>query len=464
MRLLSFVIVFFTLLSLPSTSLAQLVGASPPTIDGGGTTNYIALWTSSTTLGNSNIYQSGNNLGIGTTTPGSSLDVAGNINVGSTGTYRMGQRNVLSTAGTDNLFLGVGAGADNASGYDNMFSGSGSGYSNTIGNYNTFSGYQAGYFNTTGSGNTFNGTGAGLDNTTGEQNSFFGSFAGGLNTSGCCNTFNGANAGHSNKTGTGDTFNGYAAGGSNTSGGSNTFIGSYAGYFNTTGGYNTFNGFYAGSGNTTGGANTYVGFNAAASNNGTDNVYIGHSAGAGITGENNTMRMGSPSYISSTYVAGIYGVNVSGVAVQINSNGQLGAMASSRRYKEQIRDMGDSSGQLMRLRPVSFLYRPEYSDSPRKLQYGLIAEEVAEVYPDLVEYGKDGLPYAVRYQVLIPMLLNEAQKQYHRSVAQAAVITMQDEKIDQLEQRLSRLEAVIGTQMKTAEDKSLAVLDSRASQ
>jgi hypothetical protein len=176
------------------------------------------------------------------------------------------------------------------------------------------------------------------------------------------------------------------------------------------------------------------------------------------------MRLGSPSYISSTYVAGIYGVNVSGVAVQINSNGQLGAMASSRRYKEQIRDMGDSSSRLMRLRPVSFLYRPEYSDSPRELQYGLIAEEVAEVYPELVEYGNDGQPYAVRYQILSSMLLNEAQKQYRRAEAQAAVITKQEHEIDQLEQRLSRLEAVIGTQMKTAEDKSLAVLDSRASQ
>jgi trimeric autotransporter adhesin len=176
------------------------------------------------------------------------------------------------------------------------------------------------------------------------------------------------------------------------------------------------------------------------------------------------MRLGSPSYISSTYVAGIYGVNVSGVAVQINSNGQLGAMASSRRYKEQILDMGDSSSQLMRLRPVSFLYRPEYSDSPRKLQYGLIAEEVAEVYPELVEYGKDGLPYTVRYQALIPMLLNEAQKLYRRAEAQAAVITMQDQRIEQLELRLSRLEAAIGTQVRTAEDKSLDVLDHRASQ
>ena len=303
----------------------------------------------------------------------------------------------------------------------------------------------------------------GLDNTTGGQNSFFGLKAGLSNTTGCCNTFIGYTAGFRNQTGFGNTFIGYATGNQST-GNYNTFSGSDAGYFNTTGSNNVFSGFYAGAGNTTGGANVYIGFEAGFSNNGTDNIYVGDAAGYGITGENNTMRLGSPSSISSTYVAGIYGMNVSGVAVQINSNGQLGAMASSRRYKEQIRDMGDSSSQLMRLRPVSFLYRPEYSDSPRKLQYGLIAEEVAEVYPELVEYAKDGLPYTVRYQVLIPMLLNEAQKQYHRSEAQAAVITMQDEKIEQLEKRLSRLEAVIGTLMKTGEDKTLVVLDRRASQ
>ena len=176
------------------------------------------------------------------------------------------------------------------------------------------------------------------------------------------------------------------------------------------------------------------------------------------------MRLGSPSSIFSTYVAGIDGVNVSGVAVQINSKGQLGVVGSSRRYKEQIQDMGDSSSQFMRLRPVTFRYKPEYSESPRRLQYGLVAEEVAEVYPELVEYEKDGLPYTVRYQLLIPILLNEAQKQYHRAEAQAAVITMQDEEIEQLEKRLSRIEALIATQLRTAEDTSPTSLGDRTSQ
>ena len=102
--------------------------------------------------------------------------------------------------------------------------------------------------------------------------------------------------------------------------------------------------------------------------------------------------------------------------------------------------MGDSTSALMKLRPVTFLYKPEYDKGERTLQYGLIAEEVAEVYPELVAYDKDGQPYSVRYQYLTTMLLNEVQKQYHRAEAEAKVITAQEQKIDELEQRLSRLE------------------------
>jgi hypothetical protein len=142
-------------------------------------------------------------------------------------------------------------------------------------------------------------------------------------------------------------------------------------------------------------------------------------------------------------------VNVGGVPVQINANGQLGAQTSSLRFKEQVRNMGDSTSGLMRLRPVTFLYKPEYADGERTLQYGLIAEEVAKVYPELVAYDNDGRPYSVRYQYLTTMLLNEAQKQYRRAQAEAKVITMQEEKIEQLEQRLSRLEGLVRAQVQT---------------
>jgi len=147
--------------------------------------------------------------------------------------------------------------------------------------------------------------------------------------------------------------------------------------------------------------------------------------------------------------------------VYIDSSGQLGTLTSSRRFKEQIRDMGDSTRALMKLRPVTFLYKPEYDKGPRTLQYGLIAEEVAEVYPDLVAYETDGKPYTVKYQYLATMLLNEMQKQYHRSEAQAEVIKAQEQEINGLkaqlqlqnaefQERLSRLESVVGTHVQTA--------------
>ena len=140
--------------------------------------------------------------------------------------------------------------------------------------------------------------------------------------------------------------------------------------------------------------------------------------------------------------------------------------------------MGDSTNALMKLRPVTFLYKPEYDKGPRTLQYGLIAEEVAEVYPDLVAYEPDGKPYTVKYQYLTTMLLNEMQKQYHRAEAEAVVITQQEDKIDaqqqqieslqkqndEFQKRLSRLEALIGTPVNTAQGKSQEAQSSPALQ
>src|SRR5271157_6035322 len=113
--------------------------------------------------------------------------------------------------------------------------------------------------------------------------------------------------------------------------------------------------------------------------------------------------------------------------------------------------MGDSSNALMKLRPVTFLYKPEYDKGERTLQYGLIAEEVAQVYPELVAYDNDGQPYTVRYQYIATMLLNEVQKQYHRAEAQAKVIEVQQDQIQSLQkqnqefqERLLRLEKLVG--------------------
>ena len=122
---------------------------------------------------------------------------------------------------------------------------------------------------------------------------------------------------------------------------------------------------------------------------------------------------------------------------------------SSARFKEDIRDMGDSSSALMELRPVTFTYKPEF-DSARSLQYGLVAEQVARVYPELVVNDKDGRPYAVRYQYLSSMLLNEVQKQYRRAQSEAQLVEAQEQKIasqqheiEDLARRLARLESAL---------------------
>jgi hypothetical protein len=120
------------------------------------------------------------------------------------------------------------------------------------------------------------------------------------------------------------------------------------------------------------------------------------------------------------------------VAVLIDSNGQLGTTSSSRRVKFDIAGMGDGTDGLMRLRPVTFRYLAYGINAP--LQYGLIAEEVAEVYPELVARNKDGEVETVMYQFLAPMLLNEVQKEHRRNEEQQKTI-------DRLEQRLQALEA-----------------------
>jgi hypothetical protein len=115
--------------------------------------------------------------------------------------------------------------------------------------------------------------------------------------------------------------------------------------------------------------------------------------------------------------------------------------------------MGDSTDALIKLRPVTFLYKPEYANGEPTVQYGLIAEEVAKVYPELVAYDKDGQPYSVRYQYLSAMLLNEVQRQYHRAEAETEINKTQEQRIEQLEKRLSRLEDVLTNQAQTVAEK-----------
>jgi hypothetical protein len=218
---------------------------------------------------------------------------------------------------------------------------------------------------------------------------------------------------------------------------------------NTTSNFNTAIGWNALGDNTTGTGNTAIGFLAGINITGDDNIDIGS---PGSVGESSTIRIGIG--INRTFIAGIHGVatGLPGLAVFVDANGQLGTISSSRRFKDDIQDMGDASSDLMKLRPVTFRYKQAQEDGSHPLQYGLVAEEVAEVNPGLVQFDKDGQPQTVLYHVLPSMLLNEAQKEHQRVDTQEKVIQTQQEQIqaqqEQLkaqEERLRKLEAILSS-------------------
>lgn len=216
---------------------------------------------------------------------------------------------------------------------------------------------------------------------------------------------------------------------SNTTGTHNTALGNSAMWTNTTGSQNTAVGANAQTG-ATGSNNTSLGFSAGLLSQGSNNIYIGNE---GDAGDNNTIRIGTTGTHTRFIAAGISGVTPGGslVPVVVNQAGVLGTISSSRRFKEDIADMNDASDGLLRLRPVVFRYKQPYEDGSRPIDYGLVAEEVAQVYPDLVVRDKNGRIETVQYQKLTPMLLNELQREHERGERQADTIRQQTETIRQ---------------------------------
>ncbi len=316
---------------------------------------------------------------------------------------------------------------------------------NTTGFGNTASGESALRYNTTGFGNTASGEGALRYNTTGIGNTASGIDALRFNTTGAFNTASGRGALLENTTGINNTASGESALRYNTTGFGNTASGESALLENTTGFNNTAVGDNALLENTTGFSNIAVGTNAGSNQTtGSNNIYV-HSVG--VEAESDTIRIGTVGTQTRTFIAGISGVTAAGTAVPvlIDTKGQLGTISSSRRFKEEIRDMGEASSRIMQLRPVTFRYKKEYAEGSRPLQYGLIAEEVAEVYPGLAVYSETGEVETVQYHKVNAMLLNEVQKQ-HRQIQE------QKERIADLTVRLVHLEAL------EAERDSFAVL------
>jgi hypothetical protein len=302
--------------------------------------------------------------------------------------------------------------------------------------YNTATGYNALGSNVGGNYNSASGAGALFDNTGGNNNTATGYNALQSNTTGSDNAASGYSALYSNTTADYNTASGYGALYSNN-GVSNTASGYEALYANTSGTDNTASGVHALAANTSGSNNIAEGYHAGFNlTTGSNNIAIGS---PGVKAESGVIRIGTISGTTSTqlaaYIAGIYGVTTgtAGTAVFIDSSGQLGTVSSSIRYKEDVQPMADSSQRLLKLRPVKFRYKKADALGEKPIQYGLIAEEVAEVYPELVvRDATTGRIDGVRYDELAPILVDEVQKQQRRMAAQDERIRAQAAQIRHL--------------------------------
>jgi hypothetical protein len=278
-----------------------------------------------------------------------------------------------------------------------------------------------------------------------------------LNNFGSANTAIGFNALLINTDGTDNTAIGDSALFKND-GSFNTATGSFAHYFNTTGSFNTATGLSALQSNTTGDGSTAIGSFALAFNTtGSGNIALGLGAGfslttgdnnidignGGVAGESNTIRIGTQGTQTATFIAGIRGVPISGgTAVGVNSNGQLGQRASSARFKEAIQPMDKASEAIFSLQPVTFRYKKALD--PKALpQFGLVAEEVAKVNPDLVFADEQGKPFTVRYEEVNAMLLNEFLKEHRKGLEQDATIRQLKTELAQQQKEIKALSAQI---------------------
>jgi hypothetical protein len=284
---------------------------------------------------------------------------------------------------------------------------------NNTGISNTGIGFDALYFNITGVNNTATGVEALYNNTTGIYNTATGVDALYSNTTGDYNTATGVGALLTNTTGVNNTATGVQALVSNTTGFSNTANGIYALQSNTTGNFNTANGVFALYYNTTGSSNIALGFLSGENlTTGSNNIDMGN---VGVAGESRTIRIGTRQTHRATFIAGINGATIpSGVGVIVGSNGQLGTVVSSARFKDDIKPMNKASEAILALKPVIFRYKQEL-DPDGIPQFGFVAEQVEKVNPDLVARDDDGKPYSVRYEAVNAMLLNEFLKE-HRKV------------------------------------------------
>jgi trimeric autotransporter adhesin len=404
-----------------------------------------------------------------------------------------GYPNFTTAEGQNALFNLTTGAANTAVGWRSLFSDTTGSFNTGVGagalilnngDNNTATGAAALLFNTTGADNAATGVAALLSNTVGGENTATGAFALNANTEGDVNTANGTFALYRNTTGEGNTAVGALALAGNTTGDRNTAVGHQAlssasafaadgntavgdhALFNNTvfdntaigasalqanseGVQNTATGLSALSANTTGSNNTAVGSLALSNNTtGLANIALGFSAGGNITTAAHVICIGADgaNVDNSCFIGNIFGqTSASGAGVYVNSNNKLGTLTSSSRFKDDIKPMKQASEALFALKPVTFHYKKEM-DPAGMQQFGLVAEEVEKVNPDLIVRDKEGKPYSVRYDQVNAMLLNEFLKE-HRTVQEQKATIAQLEKgmktvIARLDEQDSKIEKV----------------------
>jgi Chaperone of endosialidase len=317
----------------------------------------------------------------------------------------IGAGTLLSNTGDNNTATGAAALLSNTTGVASTANGAFALLNNTTGSGNTGCGYQALFSNQTGANNAAYGY-VSLYNNTGSFNTALGSQTLVNNTTGEQNTATGYQALVFNTIGGGNTASGYYSLNANTQGLGNTAFGAFALLDNTTGNNNIALGHGAGSNLTTGNSN----------------IHIGH---VGFPAEHHTIRIGITDLQTSTYIAGIAGqtVGAGGSTCYVDNESKLGVFLSARRFKTDIADMDNASEALLALRPVTFHYKPEL-DKTGIPQFGLIAEEVAKVNPDLVSHDAKGELSTVRYEAINAMLLNEFLKEHRKNAEQQEQINV----------------------------------------
>jgi hypothetical protein len=310
-------------------------------------------------------------------------------------------------------------GKNTAEGQDALFS-------LTTGHSNTANGFSALKANTIGDRNTANGAFALFSNPTGSENTATG-YAALFFNRGSLNTANGVGALHDNATGSNNTANGQRTLHDNFDGSRNTANGSGALVSNTMGNNNTADGFQALANNTTG----------------SFNIALGNGAGSGVTTADDVICIGTAGadVSHSCYIGNIFNQSSpSGLAVFVNSDGKLGTAPSSRRFKEDIKPIDKASEAILALQPVTFRYRKDFNPKPIA-QFGLVAEEVEKVNPDLIVRDKEGKPYSVRYDQVNAMLLNEFLKEHRKVEKLEATIARQQKQIEALTAGLQKVSA-----------------------